>query len=484
MGVVRAVFLASLIWFLVPVVVWGQDRGDYVTVWFDDFLDAPNASERERDDSPWRTDEYSEYRIENERGGFYFVSLLPSITRGWGGPGRLFCDSSYLYVGVEFVLRCSEDDWLTPAEGPRNPPRNVTIREWGFCSGPRFAHYSTKDAEPYTGLWAEVFDGSDVLVMREPIEGVDITDWHTYSIFWEPGKVDFLIDGGIVATTNKTRPVRCGQFSRFPAAAGGLNADFGNILDPSHIYSFLPCQHGEYGLVSGSWIQVDSVRLLASPGLVADMFYDAESRMAGIKELVSEARMVNLTNRHRIASEAWTKGDYVNALLSLGVLIEMCDVPRLLSCAFDALLDMEKRGHDIGEASNAYHSFTNTWVRGCHEITPDGWWCDTIELKRICGLRGITAWHDILCNDLFAQARHNIEAARASGENTEAMEYYYIQALGRWDAAEGPPKEWHKYYESKNYLDKIPEPALLPILGLIPLPALLRRGRTEVRSIP
>jgi len=39
--------------------------------------------------------------------------------------------------------------------------------------------------------------------LLDPISGVDITDWHTYSVIWEEGNGTFLIDGETVATTSQ-----------------------------------------------------------------------------------------------------------------------------------------------------------------------------------------------------------------------------------------------------------------------------------------
>jgi transposase len=62
-----------------------------------------------------------------------------------------------------------------------------------------------------------------------------------------------------------------------------------------------------------------------------------------------------------------------------------------------------------------------------------------------------------------------LESIKSMGLKT-ARAYHLKTALQRlWEHTE------HIYYESKNLLDKIPEPTLLSILGLVLLPALLRR---------
>ena len=34
---------------------------------------------------------------------------------------------------------------------------------------------------------------------REPIEGIDVTQWHDYTILWDLGRTIFLVDGVVVA---------------------------------------------------------------------------------------------------------------------------------------------------------------------------------------------------------------------------------------------------------------------------------------------
>jgi hypothetical protein len=39
--------------------------------------------------------------------------------------------------------------------------------------------------------------------LSEPITGIDITDWHIYTVIWEQGNGTFLVDGEVVAITDE-----------------------------------------------------------------------------------------------------------------------------------------------------------------------------------------------------------------------------------------------------------------------------------------
>jgi hypothetical protein len=110
----------------------------------------------------------------------------------------------WLYTGLEIRLRCSEDNGLKHGKGGG-------YRVWGLGDGyPQpipnnallFESFSSQSHPDFVGFWARsIVDNT--LTLSTPLE-VDMTDWHTYSILWEPGNASFLIDERIVGTTNKS----------------------------------------------------------------------------------------------------------------------------------------------------------------------------------------------------------------------------------------------------------------------------------------
>ena len=109
----------------------------------------------------------------------------------------------WFYVGMEIRLRCSEDNGLKNGKGGG-------YRVWGLGDGHRqpipnnaliFDSFSPQSHSDFVGFWARAIV-NNTLTLSTLLE-VDMTDWHTYTILWEPEKASFLIDEKIVGTTNK-----------------------------------------------------------------------------------------------------------------------------------------------------------------------------------------------------------------------------------------------------------------------------------------
>ncbi len=94
-------------------------------------------------------------------------------------------------VGLQARLRCSDENGLQGGSGRGH-------RSWGFGErGPRFESFSPDSDEPLPGFWAT--SGREDQVTRTPITGVDMTQWHDYTILWERTRATFLVDGLVVA---------------------------------------------------------------------------------------------------------------------------------------------------------------------------------------------------------------------------------------------------------------------------------------------
>jgi hypothetical protein len=112
-----------------------------------------------------------------------------------------------LYAGLEIRLRCSDDNKLNSSVGGG-------FRSWGFSASGWFdgigdlwfESYSPDSDSPLPGFWATstyVSDEDAITSVRKPIVGIDMTEWHTYTILWGEGDATFLIDGVIVARTDR-----------------------------------------------------------------------------------------------------------------------------------------------------------------------------------------------------------------------------------------------------------------------------------------
>ncbi len=95
-------------------------------------------------------------------------------------------------VGMQLGLKCSDDNKLESEKGGG-------YRSWGFGEmGPRFESFSPESDDPLPGFWATTGHGDTA--NRRPIRDIDMTQWHNYTILWEPERATFLVDGVLVAT--------------------------------------------------------------------------------------------------------------------------------------------------------------------------------------------------------------------------------------------------------------------------------------------
>jgi hypothetical protein len=106
----------------------------------------------------------------------------------------------YRYAGVEIRLRCSDDNKMESDIGGG-------WRVWGFWDyqAVHALYFSCASPESHpekAGLRAQSTVGS-IEKLSEPITGIDIREWHIYTIIWEPRNATFLVDGEVVAYTDQ-----------------------------------------------------------------------------------------------------------------------------------------------------------------------------------------------------------------------------------------------------------------------------------------
>ena len=182
------------------------------------------------------------------------------------------------FMGFEVRLRCSSDNKLESDVGGG-------LRSWGYQNGvgsglrdmgdygqglSRLSFESASvDSDWGTAGFRTLSLDNDKILFTQRIHGVDIREWHTYTILWRPGNATFLVDGLIVASTTEVPDEAMHAFIRNHVSAR-IDADFDTqfITFPSH-------QIGSEQFYTDEFIQVDYVKI----------FYEEEQFKAVESEL-------------------------------------------------------------------------------------------------------------------------------------------------------------------------------------------------------
>jgi hypothetical protein len=393
----------------------GVGAGDEgVTLFFDDFDDTVSLIDYEdlrsyrQGDVNWYIDGAWQFTAHSSRNGFWFINITDSAynpDKGYGGYTYLWSEEEFrfAFVGIEMRLRFSSDNRLESDVGGG-------IRQWGFKDPSDLIFRSMSEGWlPYMdrvepgghpgremiGFFAVSRIDGDYVYQR--IEGIDITDWHTYTILWQPMNATFLVDDEVVASID-TVPKQ----------------DMKVCLNIASDQDFtFPCEMvGGEEVCTDECIQVDYVRVFTGE----EQFQEIDSEISG-----------------------------------------------LLSRVLQLIEDTEQKGRNSTYLREQYASAQNYWGKDQYIYHEAKELLDPI-------IEALERWDEV--SEMFTNASQHIGLAAQAGMDTGKMERDYGSAEDSWAK--------FNYVITKWYLDRIldtqiPEAPLLPILGLILLPALLRK---------
>jgi len=155
----------------------------------------------------WRFNNSNDLRSITVKNGSLFLNLTEKVDDG--SFVRIYITDReegrgdrWLYVDLEIRLRCSDENGL---EG-----RGKGRRSWGFMdlfpsnwqNSLVFRSISPESDPDRVGLQVcGRVDGEEWA--SRSISGVDIREWHNYTVLWRPGNATFLIDGEMVYSTGQ-----------------------------------------------------------------------------------------------------------------------------------------------------------------------------------------------------------------------------------------------------------------------------------------
>ena len=299
--------------------------------------------------------------------GFAFINLTEAkdgastcIVDFWNRRTRPF-----KHMGFEIRLRCSDDNKMESEVGGG-------WRFWGFMDwdsdyGLGFGCASPEAGEGKSGLRAHSVIAGQTKFWG-PIPGIDITNWHTYTVIWEPGNVTFLVDGKVVGATDKVPEVN-------------LNLYLGNtnlvITAPYHVGG-----GAHMAVPFDTYMQIDYIRIFVNEEKFGEMDLEISELLTQSSNLISELRSKGTDTAHLMveyekAQADWRVDHYFyedarSRLVKITSAIENWDeVMVLFSKADEAIATLEKEGRtrDATIAKTDYSRAEKYWIECDYEMT-------------------------------------------------------------------------------------------------------------------
>jgi hypothetical protein len=254
----------------------------------------------------------------------------------------------WLYVATEIRLRCRTDNAL---EGET---RGGGAFSWGigdnypgFPWNALFFLFSSPQSIQSPGRFDAIVIVNDAIVSIEPLIGIDPTQWHNYTIQWEPGNATFLVDGKVVAFTQKVPVV--------PMAIGiRLTNDAQYVMEPGR----RPETTGHLDLAHDVGIQVERVKMFMNRPQYARYVEEVNHTLLAAQEKVQDAERNGMnTTRMRddmaAATQAFNEGQYVPAnlyvkLVTLAQLSsqDLLELSNLFPQAYERIQSLRSQGED------------------------------------------------------------------------------------------------------------------------------------------
>ncbi len=419
------------------------------------------------------------------------------------------------YGEMQVRLLCSDNNQQGGAVG------------WGFggyeCPlmsiGPRFESYSDESEPSLRGFWA-TSGSSTSSIVRKSVTGVDLTEWHDYTIRWNKENATFLVDGVVVATidvvptsfsfvcvylentvynpANRDQPVA--QFTtgdlegRYEHGCSDLG--WGRWIEIDHIYCYGEPQTALLPFTTlpadriTKWYQDNEIPLDDPLDETLIMFPEAWRVITLSANLGMTQWESDMISDYRGAIRAlvrWDGGDYEMAKRYLQ---KIPDLPREAEMRFllnlEALYDLNEELSLPGSTSRGEIVYKEVAFQQIRELASTA--LDLLfegrESEAITLLEGpISDLESSL--DLFITARSAIEQADEMGTYREilsGMKGNYLTALREPSRAHDLLQALLDTAQTYFGIEVVPETAFLPILSLILLPALLHKHARHTNS--
>jgi hypothetical protein len=361
-----------LVLFSAPLVVLGE-----VTLFHENFDDPEldDWSGQGGEDNRPILGEYSSITAHN---GYVFLNLSGvDPDRLSGTSGTKFYSTNYFhYAGIEMRVKLSSDNKAGGDIGGGG-------RRWGFRSGATQYALTFQTMEqgmlPAMNVWYPGNPGTELLgffvssrindkfTFWQIIEGIDLTEWHTYTILWQPEAATFLIDDVVVAMTNEVPQIPMRVYLVVNAGQ--------NLTLPCHTVD-------QEEICTDEYMQVDYVRVFTSD----EKFHEKDLEMSGLitraHSLISELdqkgeNTTNLREQYSEAQDNWREDRrlYNEAKPRLERIIEVMEhwdeVEAMFAQASECIETLKKKGDTRNEkmCEAFYSNAVGTWEQHDYKAT-------------------------------------------------------------------------------------------------------------------
>jgi hypothetical protein len=177
-----------------------DSEGEYQTLFLEEFdTDQPQVAWVRQDEVSYTIQDgyaFLELSDKVESDNSAVITMYGSLDAVTGNRGR------WLYTSLETRLRFSDDNKL-------NSDIGGGLRYWGLAEAFSLPDNTilfeswSPEAGPLAGFRGQMAINATE-VCSQQISQIDMTEWHTYTILWEPDGVEFLVDSQTVGSTDQS----------------------------------------------------------------------------------------------------------------------------------------------------------------------------------------------------------------------------------------------------------------------------------------
>jgi hypothetical protein len=304
------------------------------------------------------------------RNGSVFLNLTDEVDGG--SQTRVYMNdrgeergNRWLYVDVEIRLRCTDDNSQNSDVGKGHKSWGLMDNHPGFPRNDLIFKSNSPESDPdLAGLqaYAKINGGSKKF--SQSLVGVDIREWHNYTILWRPGNATFLVDDEVVSSTHQapSTPMAIAIHSENYA----VRKNDGDISTGIGWLSFLDLEVNQS-------IEVDYIKVSMDEGYYKEYSNQVNDIFINFSSLIEtvDARGLNSTVMRKDLESSmveWNETGYLHGENYMTIL-SVCD----LKLRLDSICYMFKEASEMIASANYENNDDASILEGLYKRAEDAW---------------------------------------------------------------------------------------------------------------